>query len=629
MRTRRSGPGLTTAVVALGLAIATVGSTGVDGATAEGVVAAADNGTTTQFSATIGADGKMTSSQQQVKTTIQDALIGGGDKPIEPTFPQKPTTKLDPKLAAAVKSGDPTARQRIVVTFADDDVKIPTFPSLDPDLARSAPANALVQARSDALVANLTSQRAAGYQALSSEFTKLGARTLSTFWLFKGLELDAPTSALAALAKRPDVNYVEPSDSGAPPPASNGSDTDDEIVARGLMRTDPYFALGQTGGYIGIIDTGVRSTHKMFNNPTKPWIREDMTSTTTPNPDDDCWNHGTSTMGILTGNDSLGARFRGITGITVDSFKVYPANCGGADAAATGRAFQRAVQVGDRVIVAELQFGVNGYDSVQVAADQAYDAGAVVLAANGNFGSGAGTVNSPAAAQKVLGIGDIHVTNLQTVDSQSRGPAADGRTKPDLVAPTDAETASNTADDGLRGFGGTSGAVPQAAGAAALARNLLRGTNFDFNPGLVNAFMIATGTKYPGSNIATGTSNITGTGGVDLPLQGRIFTQSLSVGDKQTATTTINVLPPEANDATKQLNVALWWPEAPTVHNDIDLTLVDPNGVARAFSLSVSNVFERVHIAGPLTSGTWTIQVRGFSVTGTQQVFIGAMAALP
>jgi serine protease AprX len=625
MRTHRGRWGLATAVAALGLATATVGATAADGATA---TAAAEGDSGTQFSATIGADGTITSTQQQVKTTVQNGLIGGGTKPIEPTFPQKPTTKLDPKLAAAVKSGDPAARQHVVVTFTDDGIKVPQFPSLNPDLARSSPANSQVQAQSDALVANLTSQRAAGYQALSTQFGQLGARTVSTFWLFKGMELDAPTSALGALAKRPDVSYIEPSATGAAPPSSNGVDGDDEIVARGLMRTDPYYNLGQTSGYIGIIDTGVRSTHKMFNNPTKPWIREDLTTTTNPNPEDDCWNHGTSTMGILTGNNSLGERWRGLTGITVDSFKVYPANCGGADATATGKAFQRAVQVGDRVIVAELQFGVNGYDSVQVAADAAYDAGAVVLAANGNNGPDASTVNSPAAAQKVLGIGDVGISGLQTVDSQSRGPAADGRTKPDLVAPTNAETASNAADDALRAFSGTSGAVPHAAGAAALARNLFRGTNATFDPGLVNAFMIATGTPYAGSNIPAYTNSTTGAGGVDLPLQGRLFSQALSVGNQQTTTTTILVQPEEANDATKQLNVAIWWPEAPTVHNDVDLTLIDPNGTVRASSLSISNVFERVHIAGPLIGGTWTIQVRGYSVTGTQNVFMGALAAL-
>src|SRR4029077_1111688 len=98
------------------------------------------------------------------------------------------------------------------------------------------------------------------------------------------------------------------------------------------------------------------------------------------NTDDDCWNHGTSSASELSANGNLGDVSRGVTAIAVDSFKVY--SCAGLDTAAAVRGFQAAVAVLDRVIVAEIQDtgGENG--SIAAAADAAFNAGAVVIAAN-------------------------------------------------------------------------------------------------------------------------------------------------------------------------------------------------------------------------------------------------------
>src|SRR5213078_3379205 len=149
-----------------------------------------------------------------------------------------------------------------------------------------------------------------GYDRLRSELAPLDVRVLDTFWLIKGVVADVPTAALPALVRRADVQYVEPVATGARPPADADPNNDEED-ARALMRTDPYFNLGQTGGFIGLLDTGVRTTHTLFTNPSHISIREDLTTTTNPNPDDDCWNHGTSTAAVITGNGNLGTAFRG------------------------------------------------------------------------------------------------------------------------------------------------------------------------------------------------------------------------------------------------------------------------------------------------------------------------------
>ena len=71
------------------------------------------------------------------------------------------------------------------------------------------------------------------------------------------------------------------------------------------MVSDPYFSLGQTGGWIGLLDTGLRFSHIHFNSLSNVDFRRDCinggadcNTGTTLNPNDDCWNHGTSSAAI-------------------------------------------------------------------------------------------------------------------------------------------------------------------------------------------------------------------------------------------------------------------------------------------------------------------------------------------
>ena len=82
----------------------------------------------------------------------------------------------------------------------------------------------------------------------------------------------------------------------------------------------------------------------------------------------------------------------------------------------------------------------------------------------------AGSLGIPSDARGALSVGAIHHDqwDLGTLASySSRGPTADGRIKPDLVAPAGVATASYGAD----GFVGTSAAAPHVAGAAALLKS--------------------------------------------------------------------------------------------------------------------------------------------------------------
>ena len=538
----------------------------------------------------------------------------------KPAVADRPHDKIHPELRAGITTPPAAAApQTVIVTFRDP-VQIPRFP--EPELAEppDSPANVAAAARATQLVGEITAERAPGLERLARKLrVRHRAQVLETFWLVNAMKVQLPARAIADLARDPEVLYIEPDlTSALPPDAIANNDVDD---GRRRISSDPYFNLNQTGGFIGLLDTGVRATHTQFTNPSHVDLREDCTSGScgsTPNPDDDCWNHGTSTAAIITANNRQGNPYRGVTAITLDSFKVYPASCGGLSTGATLAAFQRAVAVVDRVIVAEMQGGGNEQSSISLAADNAFDAGAVVIAANGNNGPGAGTVNSPANAHKVIGVGDFDVRSLAQYGGQSRGPTSDNRIKPDIQTPTNTETASNASSTALQVFSGTSGATPYAGAAAALVRNFLRGTNSGIDPGQVYSFLILSGqTPYPFNNTS-------GAGRLVLPTNGTRWWGKVSVSGGGVVNIPIAVGGPSPN----RLDAAIWWPETATqAHNDIDLDLVRPNNSVATSSISGPSVFERVRVPGSIALGTWKVRVRGFSVpTGPQTVYWAAFA---
>lgn len=541
------------------------------------------------------------------------ALASGAAK--ADTAADRPPDKVHPELRGKIATAASTAAQQTVIVTFRDTVRIPRFPEPESTEAEDSEVYLAARARAAELVDQVTAERAPGLERLARKLrVRHRAQVLDTFWLVNAIKVQLPAGAIADLERDPEVLYIEPDlTSARPPDAISDNDVDD---GRLRISSDPYFNLGQTGGFIGLLDTGVRATHTQLTNPSHLGFREDCTSGTCsslPNPNDDCWNHGTSSAAIITANSNQGNAYRGITGITLDSFKVYPASCGGLSTSATLAAFQRAVAVLDRVIVAEMQGGGNEQSSISLAADNAFNAGAVVIAANGNNGPGAGTVNSPANAHKVIGVGNFDVRSLAQIASQSRGPTSDNRFKPDIQVPTNTETASNASNTALRVFGGTSGATPYASGAAALVRNFLRGTSFSIDPGQVYSFLILAGqTPYPFNNTS-------GAGRLVLPTNGNVWWGKTTVTSGGTVDIPIGI----GGASPNTLDAALWWPETTTqAHNDIDLSLVRPNNSVATSSISSPSVFERVRVAGSVTPGTWKVRLRGFSVpTGSQTVY--------
>jgi subtilisin family serine protease len=152
-------------------------------------------------------------------------------------------------------------------------------------------------------------------------------------------------------------------------------------------------------------------------------------------------------------------------------------------------------------------------------ADTAGDQPYILEFSAGNSGSDAQTINSPACAKNVIATGasentagtlamtyGLYADGADTMaDFSSRGPCADGRIKPDLVAPgtwiasaassaavDEASIAWSAIDDWYVYMGGTSMAGPHAAGAAAVFVQYYQSTHTNAvpSPALVKAALI-------------------------------------------------------------------------------------------------------------------------------------------
>jgi hypothetical protein len=516
--------------------------------------------------------------------------------------------KIQPALLDLIASGDPHQPIEVVVKYQDN-LQIPTFPMPVLDEDRESPRNQELLKTTQGLIENIKAQRAEAYKRQGAELEKFGGKVLDTYWLIQGAKVSLPLGSVRELAISDELDYIELADGVAKPPADANPDND-LIDARAQIQSDPYFNLGQTSGWIGLLDTGVRESHTVFNLPDHISLAQDLSGD--GNPSDQC-NHGTASAGLITGNGRLGANWRGVSAISVDSFDVYGNDClvGGAD---TVEGFETAVSWLDKVIVAEIQLNSSETSASSTAADAAFNAGSVVVAANGNFGEeGAGSVRSPGNAHKALGIGAADLQTDALMAYSGRGPSTDGRFKPDLVFPTNIETARNGSDTALGSFGGTSAATPVSGGAAALLRNWMRGGTGSIDAGHVYSHMILGGqTTFP-------FNNNTGAGPFVLGTGGHAFWGKTNIGNGGRVDIPIYI--PAGKT---KFEGSLWWPEATSGHNDVDLELIAPDGSVRDSSISVSSVFERATVASGVYAGTWKLRIKGYSVSGSQLTYWSA-----
>lgn len=223
----------------------------------------------------------------------------------------------------------------------------------------------------------------------------------------------------------------------------------------------------------------------------------------------------------------------------------------------------------------------------------------------------------------------------------SRGPTADGRIKPDIVAPgtnilsvksqvKDASDLWGAYNSDYAWSGGTSMATPLAAGAAAVARQILVEKLSIQNPSaaLMKATMIHTAVDmFPGQfgegGATRGQELLTrrpnpdeGYGRVDVTNIANLGSQTKFIDNRQGVAQDEEVVYEFVLSGTGSLYANLVWTDAPgsanaaqALVNDLDLILTMPNGQIVSMNDHINNL-EMIEKTN-LTPGTYKLTVKG------------------
>jgi subtilisin family serine protease len=247
-----------------------------------------------------------------------------------------------------------------------------------------------------------------------------------------------------------------------------------------------------SGVVVGIIDTGVRASHTILRNNFGQTVIKGKTKITygwfdavngKKTPYDDV-SHGTHVAGIIAGSNGIGMapgvkwmmckacnRFGCTTSNILKclQFMLCPT-----DSSGKNKDCSKAPKVinnswGSRESKTK-------YDS---ALNLLRAAGIIPVFSAGNSGPNCNTLNSPGDRPMVLTVGASNFGNGLATFS-SKGPTANGRRKPELVAPgVRIFSAGIDSDDAYRIKSGTSMAAPHATGAIALMLSRNRNLTFD------------------------------------------------------------------------------------------------------------------------------------------------------
>lgn len=376
---------------------------------------------------------------------------------------------------------------------------------------------------------------------------------------------------------------------------------------------------------VAVIDTGIDAAHVDLDGGKVIGWKDYVNSRTTPYDDN---GHGTHCSSIAAGSGDGNVNYRGVAyGAALVGVKVLnAAGSGSMSTVDAGINWCISNKATYNIRVISLSLGTSGSsdgtDSTSVAVNNAYSNGIVAVVAAGNSGPARYTIGSPGAAANAITVGamaDTGEKGFYLASFSSRGPTADGRTKPDIASPGVNITAAkaNSANQYVS-YSGTSMATPFTAGTAALmlaanpgltpaqVKSTITGTaqgwgpagqDVDYGYGRLQAYEAIksaggfTGTGPAVPTHAYQTASLTGAGDYD--------NWSLSVTSTAYPLAVTLIMPNWTGSSTP----------------DFDLYVYNPSGTQVGSSYGTKRQ-ETVYFT-PTATGTYTIKVTSYTGSGT------------
>lgn len=301
--------------------------------------------------------------------------------------------------------------------------------------------------------------------------------------IINGFAATMTASQAKALARVPGVFRIE--EDFKVTTMLNAADVD-----FGTADTRSDFAVTGAGVGICIVDTGADPGHEQLNGGKIAEFVDYINGRTAAYDDH---GHGTHVAAIAAGDGTGGANaatFGGVApGATVFAAKVLD-SAGSGDASGVIAGVEWCADparnsTGPGVQIISMSLGTadssDGRDALSQAVNNAVAAGKIAVVAAGNSGDGPETIGSPGAAAQAITVGAVaewsapptapnHSDGAFLASFSSRGPTADGRSKPDISAPGVSITSAQAGTaSGYVTWSGTSMATPFVAGTVALA----------------------------------------------------------------------------------------------------------------------------------------------------------------
>jgi serine protease AprX len=283
--------------------------------------------------------------------------------------------------------------------------------------------------------------------------------------IIPGSSMIVPGTKLAELAHLKGVKGVY-KDEKLKVMASPGGDYP-PAVARGVDDPRKGHNLKGDGVAVALVDTGADPNHKSLQDNKIIAFKDFVNNQSSPYDDN---GHGTHCADLIAGNGDKGSVAPDAKLVVVKVMDRDGA-CYLSDAI---KALDWCLENKDKYGIKVVSFSVggegpaDGNSLLDLACNKMVDKGLVVCVAAGNSGPDPKSIVIPGDSDRVITVGAID-NRGSIFEQSSRGPAPNGDIKPDIVTlGVDIVSALSGTKDQYSSMSGTSMAVPQVSGAAAL-----------------------------------------------------------------------------------------------------------------------------------------------------------------